>query len=236
MKMKSLLLGAVLAMGITTSANAGMITIDDFSDDQGPMVVMQGQTLFSSVLGSMIGGERDLEITSVVDEFNQGASVNVAADNFFFSSGAGNESMFTIQWDGVDGSNAINPFGLGGLDLTAIGNPIKFITTIIESDLNAWFDVTFWSGPNGTAETVELPIPGVNRPGRDAFFLSREFSNTDFTNIGAIQVRGNIASPDTGLMQRSYDLQLGGVTAVPEPGSLALALLAVLGIAVRRRA
>lgn len=239
MKIKNFLLGTVIAFGFTSVANAGLIsTIDDFSADQGPITVMQGESLFSSVLGNMIGGERDLMITSHVDDFNQGASVNVAGGNFFFSSGSGNESMFTIQWDGIDNSMAVNPFGLGGINFFETGpSVVSFVTAIVESDLNAWFDVTFWSGPQGTAETVELPIPGVEYPGRDAFFTTSEFVNTDFTDIGAIQVRGNIVSPDTGQMVRSYDLQINSVTAVPEPAPVALlgASLIAMGLMARRK-
>jgi hypothetical protein len=235
MNIRHTLMAAVLVVASFTSSASLIAVIDDFSTAQGPLTVAAGETAFSSVTGTgILGGERDLAITNFVDSFNQGASVNVAADNLFFSSGSGNESQFTIQWDGVDGSAAINPFGLGGLNLGS--GAITFITSIVEADLNAFFDVTFWSGAQGTSETVELPIPGVQAPGRDAFFSSTLFTATDFTNIGAIQVRGNIISPDTGDRVRAYDLQLSEVTAVSAPATLAMSALALGGLLLRRRA
>lgn len=233
MKIRHTLMAAVLAVASFASTASVIEVIDDFSTAQGPLTVFEGDSDFSSVTGSgILGGERDLMITNFVDEFNQGASVNVTADNFFFNSGSGNESQFTIQWDGADNSMAVNPFGLGGVDLGA--GAITFVTSIVEADLDAFFDVTFWSGANGTAETVELPIPGVDAPGRDAFFASSLFTNTDFTNIGAIQVRGNIISPDTGDRVRAYDLQLGEVTAVSAPSVIAFSAFA-LGIMFARK-
>lgn len=239
MKIRNILAGAVLALCSIGTANAGIITIDDFSTDQGPLFSSVGSPAFSSVTSvfdDILGGERDLMIQTFRDDFGQGSSVNVSNGFFFFSSGSGVESQFTIQWDGVDGSMGVNPFGLGGVNFTGVASGFtSFITSIVEADLNAWFDVTFWSGDQGTSETVELPIPGVNAPGRDAFFTTSVFQNTDFTNVGAIQVRGNIISPDTGMRVRSYDLQLDGVTAVPEPSGVLLFGLGAIGLALAGR-
>jgi len=214
MRISKILAGATLMLASVTASASIIEVIDDFSTDQGPLAASLGSSNFSSVAGSgILGGERDLMLEVFVDDFNQGASVNVAGGNFFLSSGTGVESQFSLTWDGLDGSSVVNTMGLGGINFGA--SAVSFITNIVESDLNAFFDVTFWSGDQGTAETVELPIPGVSFPGRDASFSTSLFSNTDFTNIGAIQVRGNILSPIDNLRQRSYDLQLGSVTAVP---------------------
>lgn len=238
MRIKTLLVGASLLFS-SAFANAGLITVDDFSTNQGPLFSSVGTSAFSSVvsqLGDILGGERDLMIETFVDDFGQGSSVNVTNGFFFFSSGSGVESQFTIQWDGIDNSMDVNPFGLGGVSFTDIQSGlVSFVTAIIEADMDAWFDVTFWSGDNGTAETVALPIPGVDAPGRDAFFVSSVFTNTDFSNIGAIQVRGNVISPITGDRIRSYDLQLDGVTAVPEPTPVLLMGMGLLGIALAAR-
>lgn len=230
---------AVLFIGLCSmmTAQASVIAvIDDFTTSQGPLTATLSNTPVSdSVLGSgIIGGERDLSIEIFADDFNQGATVNVAFDNFFFSTGSGVEAQFTLQWDGADNSMDINPFGLGGINF-ADGADFSFVTYVVESDLNAWFDVTFWSGTEGTSETVVLPIPGVDAPGRDTFFTTSLFTQTDFTNVGAIQVRGNVLSPETQLRQRSYDLQLGQITAVSEPAPILLSGLGLASLLLLRR-
>lgn len=236
MKIRNLLLGTVMAFGFTSVANAGLITIDDFSTDQGPISATVGNTIFDAVEGlGILGGERDLMLTNFAsNSASSAATVQVDGGMFHLSSAPGVEAQFEFQWDGVDGSENINTYGLGGVDFTEVGSFISFVTNVAYSDFGSWFDVTFWSNGGDTVETVALPTPGIDWPGRDAFFTSREFSLTNFADIGAIRVRGNIVAPGgefEGSRVPSYDLQLNSVTAVPEPTPIALLAAGLLGVA-----
>lgn len=237
--MKLIHILAVLFIGLcsTMSARASIIeVIDDFTTAQGPLQgTLSNTPLITSVTGSgILGGERDLSIEIFADQYGLGSSVNIVGNNFFFSSASGVESQFTIVWDGIDNSSDINQFGLGGINF-ANGSPFSFLTQVVESDQNAWFDVTFWSGEQGISETVALPIPGIAAPGRDTFFTTSLFTSTDFTNIGAIRVRGNVLSPETQTRQRSYDLQLGQIVAVAEPAPMLLSGLGLASLLLLRR-
>ena len=257
MKFKHIMLGSILALSMTSIANANIIVIDDFSVNQGPITIggtnatTTNNPEFNSVLGNMLGGERDLQLFNINDPDDNGATIKVFNDGFIMSTGLGTEAQFTIQWDGIDGTYDANGDYVSGGEMIDIdgladingngihfsdGELISFVTYVMAADLDAFFDVTFWSiGGNSLGETQVLPIPGVLSPGRDAFFLSTLFTDTDFSNIGAIQVRGNVSPTPGGNVIANYDLKLGSVTAVSEPGTLAVLLSGMFGLLMARR-
>lgn len=244
MHIKKLLAGAALLVASVTVNATIITTIDDFSTDQGPLSTSISNPAYSAVTGSgIIGGVRELFLQTFSTTNVLGASaIQTIGGDFFLTSTIGTESQFTIQWDGVDSSNvgttladkiAVDTYGLGGYDFST--TDFSFVTNIVQSDLNAWFDVTFWSGDNGSiVETINLPIPSVSTQ-RDALFSAGLFTLTQFDNVGAIRVRGNTISPETGLRQNSYDLQLSSVVAVSEPGTLGALAAGVFGLLLTRR-
>lgn len=240
MKFRNALLAAVL-LASSQIVNAAVIVIDDFSTNQGPIVAGAGQTTSNSVNGSgILGGERDLVLRNLSPLIPAGESeLKVSFGELNFSAGSRVDAEFEIQWDGLDnGSTDINTAGLGGVDFTGI-DFLSFVTSMIFSDANGYFDVSFWSNKGQSVyeeDTIELTIPEVTES-RDAFFLASEtaLQGVNFADVGAIRVRGNILgseSPEQELTRAmSYDLTLDQVSA-QEVSAPATASMFGLGLAM----
>jgi len=261
--MNKMLTGALLAV-ISAGTQAAPIVVDLFDGTQsvavtGPTTAV-GDTDVSSVnegsLGAILGGNRDmfLEIKDVLvagDPFNA-ASGSVFGGVLSYSNSTGVGSSLHIQWDGVANTDeTIDVTGLGGIDLTDGGSLTSFQLTTLASDLNwqfslqAWTDANNWTkitfnATNVLAPTVSFidfagftnpffcgainPVPGVASiecaPGNQT---------VDFANLGALEAIINTSGAV------DIDLRLADVRAVPEPGTLALVGLGMLGLALRRR-
>jgi hypothetical protein len=279
MKFKNILLGTAIAIGFSSAANASVITIDDFTTTQSNIAVSAGPYIEgtsgwvqsgSSGNTSIIGGYRDVRVLTHNPLPNGDATGNanlwVENGELNFSSANGVLAQFDLRWDGSNTADEINTTGLGSEDLSFI-NGTNFFTPIIASDLNSWFSVTFWSNNGTTEETRKLYIPGhiqnlADGP-RQSFFNSEIFEDTNFTDIGAIQVTANILVPtlDDDLVRvvtsqdiprisdtdsryafegnyiPSLDLRLAGPRAVdvPEPAMASLLGLGLAGLALAGR-
>jgi len=222
MKFKHIMLGSILALSITSIANASIIVIDDFSTEQlgvtaqspatGASPNSSGWLQAGSVSDtSIIGGFRDLRVTAydpAPDASSSIATAFVTGNEFSFSSGSGVLAQFDIRWDGASTGDNVAVNGLNNFDLSNESGT-RFFTPIISADLNAWFSVTFWSDQLDDGmfkmETRNLYIPGhsrlnpadntLNDP-RQSFFTDDIFALTNFSKVGAIQVSGNIVIPD----------------------------------------
>lgn len=268
MKFKNILLTACMTVGLASAASANIIVIDDFSTDQGPITItaIPGSDVASGWVGvngaGILGGQRDVQIYLAPESSRtNNASIEFYGSEMHFASAPGTSGYFDIRWDGTNTLDAIDVNGLGGIDFTTLGEA-AFTTPIMFSDLNAWFDVTFWSDNGSIVESKKLYIPGhdgfATNTARQSFFTSAEFTETNFANIGAIQVRGNVLIPhyaDTdyvydpramdgngeitfaGTRIDAYDLTVTDTfaTSVPEPASAALFGLGAFGLLAMRK-
>ena len=168
----------------------GAILIDDFTDFQSVSQLCSniGTPASSTVLGGMIGGERDvrLDITACPGV----GDLSVLVTSYFHSADAGVRGTSLAAWDGIDGNGlVVNPTGLGGIDLTEGGTQDAFQLLIQQADLNSTlvFDV-YTNGSNSSRYILNLVGGALNTdlvvPFAD--FVPNLGAGADFTNVGAI--------------------------------------------------
>jgi hypothetical protein len=269
MNMSFKLAAGAAAVMLSLGANAAPVIVDLFTTDQATITdndgaLGGGATSSVTTAGTdILGGERDLLIDQIAQDGpidpSIESSIGVAVSRLAFSNDTGAMGVGEVQWDGVDGSGALDATGLGGLDLTAGGTLNAFLIETISSDANwnfeviAYTDATNWTRisfaatevPSGTGpvfSTISFngftndllcgqtnPVPGVNE-------ITCSGTGVDLANLGALQLilnTGNAGLPSA----FDIDLRLANITTVPEPGVLGLMGLGLMaaGFASRRR-
>lgn len=209
-----------LVMGLVGAASASALTIDDF--DAGSLVfVPASSTSEVQVPGAMLGGERDETVT------NTGASggIGAGAAGGDYSYGAINASgSALLTWDGPDASSALDPTGLGGIDLTEGGIRDGFSIEILSNDLVAPLVLTVYSTATDFSQ-ITVSTPG-GIPSGPSTALGIAFSDliptgagADFTNVGALTLEID------GSSQPQLDLTIGSITTTPVPQPTTIAQL-----------
>jgi hypothetical protein len=161
------------------------------------------------------------------------------------------------------GGTAVNTLGLGGVDMT-VGGADRFLADIIAADLGFDYKITVWD-MDGDKSVLSASVQFAVQPGDGvssdflfswfnlasgsycdgapsgppptcadplndlAFSIAHTGGAIDFTRIGAFQFE--FTNPSL----ISVDFGIGTIETVPEPGSLALAGVALLGVALAGR-
>lgn len=256
--MKTLKLAAVpLLLAVPFAAQADVI-IDLFSTSQDKLTdaTTGDGGLSSSVTTAgddILGGARDIyvELLSNGGVDTREASIGVGGGVLDFSVDTLSTGTGTVQWDGNDGSIALDPTGLGGLDLSGLTN---FEVTTLYSDfgyeflINAYTDGSNWTTISFSAHAVavgpvvsyiplaafsNVALCGTVNPATDVNYITCGSGNTapvDWSNLGALEL---VIDPNGGTT--SIDLTLDSVRAVPTPGALALLGAGLLGFGAMRR-
>lgn len=236
-------LAAFFAVFAASSAHA--ITIDQFNGElrAEDSIATFGPTTAAGAFPSAIGGARTLQAIAITGPLKTSVSTENGADMAGYlshSQESGVKARSTVIWDG-DTNAALNPIGLGGIDLTedggtalelgifsfdlANGNPIALRLSVFDA-----------SDPSGqTASVYELTINNkVENP--QTLFIpfasftlkSGAFAPASFKNLGALvfEIDGN--SPDLDLSLEFIKTN-GRCPLVPGKGGKVLDVCGVCG-------
>lgn len=224
----------------------------------GAGIIGTQRELFVTKLGATSSNPNPLD----PDATPTGVKIGVASGALAFSSDTGDNGYAVVRWDGLQtttaagfvsgGTNGIDVDGLGDIDFAS--EAIGFLLTVISSDSGFPFTINIYS-PSGAGTSLTLGALGVpTGTGPVDFFIpfsdffGANISNVlpdpvtgiinrtsfgggvDFAHIGALE-----AIINTGGAVPDVDIRLDLIQAVPEPESLALVGLGLLGLAASRR-
>lgn len=220
MKIGGLFLGVVALVG-TSSA---VTLVDDFTTGAANFGINTG-TVVNFQNGSMLGGDRMVQLTVTNNNFGLELSINSAAGTFSVNSQPAVDGYAQLGYGYMDNGSGGASFDDLNFDLSGENG---FEIDVVSSDEPAVITIAVRSASNpNNIVMVSKNVAGnmVNSNQLISWNFS-EFAGVDFTNVDQVLVE-----IETG---ESGDITIGEVRAVPEP-SILLGIGAAAALLMRRK-
>lgn len=187
--------GMVLVLGLLVLGIAGparAVVVDDFATAQAALTDPPGTPDASSVAAGL-GGERDFFVDRLLGTGTVTAEVTAGALTIGITDTTpDSRGEVVVTWDGVDGDPALDPVGLGGLDLTDDGGVVqtglRLTTTSADTGVEVTIEVHTDATNASIADLVLLTTQTSYVVAYDAFVQSGSAGPADFSSVGAIEV------------------------------------------------
>ena len=224
------LVALVLSFCVVGQNDARAFLVDDFSTDQTLLLFNPGTTLANSSSGlGVVGIERDLELNRIS---GTGMTMIASGGTLSYTHIGVSAGDGTMVWDGIDGSNVLDPTGLGGVDFTDAGLSVEFAVVFLASDFvtdGITFTV-YTDATNFSTMTADLPAAAGTLVLPFASFTQGGVGPADFANVGALEVAIDGSTPS------AINISLNTIqTVTPEPSTLSLLLGSLTLLAMARR-